>query len=323
MNNTTEVKINHSLQKHYSLEPQITWYWCLRITISAITILGNGFVVVLITARRSLQVTCNWFILSLAVSDFCVGLFVTPTGLACSYWVRCDWRPQLVFYNFFLFASTLNLWAMTYDRYNAFVCPLKYITRMTTKRTVIIISLPWIISLLASFIRLLWLYDKTLRAKVDIYYRIIIDLWFGMFSCLLLVAIYVRILAIIGKHSRHVASQRAQLSFNTNNRMKCRNERARISAKILGAVIALFVACYVISIYVSFCSNFKLCSASTNVQIASILMVHVNCAVNFIVYALLKKDFRGELRRLFKCENEVFPTIRGISLTRLSRRSRH
>ena len=316
MNNTTETTINHSLQKHHSLEPQITWYWSLRIIISVITILGNGFVIFLITSRKSLQVTCNWFIISLAISDCCVGLLVTPTGLACSYWVRCDWRPQLVFYNFLLFASTLNLWAMAYDRYNAIVCPLRYITRMTTKRMIVIISLPWLTSLLASSIRLLWLFDKNLRAKVDIYYRIIIDLWFGIFSCLLLALIYVRILLIISKHSRHVASQRAQLSFNTTHRLKYRNERAAISAKILGTVISLFVACYFMSIYVSFCSNFKLCSASPNVRIASMLMVHVNCAVNFIVYALLKKDFRAELRRLFKCENEASATVRELSLTR-------
>lgn len=301
MNNTSEIRN----QPYYSLEPQITWYWSLRIIISVFTILGNGFVICLIATRKRLQVTCNWFMLSLAVSDFSVGFLVTPTGLACSYWLRCDWRPQLVFYNFLLFASTLNLWAMTYDRYNAIVCPLRYITRMTTKRILIIISLPWSISLLASFIRLAWLYDKNLRVKVDVYYRVLIDLWFGIFSCLLLVVIYVRILLIIGKHSRHVVSQRAQLSFNTTHCVAYRNERERLSARILGVVILLFVVCYVISIYVSFCSNFKLCSVSPNVHIVSMLMVHANCAVNFIVYALLKKDFRTELRRLFKCENDT------------------
>lgn len=320
MNNTTEIR-SQPLQKHFSLEPQITWYWSLRIIISLITVLGNGFVIFLITARKSLQVTCNWFVLSLAVSDFCVGLVITPTGLTCSYWAKCDWRPQLVLYNFLLFASTLNLWAMTYDRYNAIVCPFKYITRMTTKRTLILISLPWMTSLLASSIRLSWLYDKNLRTKVDTYYRVVIDLWFGMISCLLLVVIYVKILLIIRKHSRHVASLRAQLSFNTSSRIAYRNERERLSAKILGAVISLFVACYFISIYVSFCSNFKLCSPSANVSIASILMVHVNCAVNFLVYALLKKDFRTELRRLFKCENEVSAAeVRGFSLTTVNGR---
>ena len=320
-NNSTQIS-SQRLQKHFSLEPQITWYWSLRIIISLVTVLGNGLVIFLITARKSLQVTCNWFVLSLAVSDFCVGLAITPTGLTCSYWARCDWRLELVFYNFLLYASTLNLLAMTYDRYNAIVCPFKYITRMTTKRTLILISLPWITSLLASYIRLSWLYDDALRTKVDTYYRIVIDLWFGVFSCLLILVIYVKILIIIRKHSRHVTSLRAQLSFNTSSRIAYRNEQERLSAKILGAVISLFVACYFINIYVSFCSNFKLCSPSLKLSIAAILTVHVNCAVNFLVYALLKKDFRTELRRLFKCENEVTAAeIRGFSLTTVNGRS--
>ena len=322
MNNTTEIR-NPPLQKHSSLEPQITWYWSLRIIISLVTVLGNGFVIFLITTRKSLQVTCNWFVLSLAVSDFWVGLVITPTGLTCSYWARCDWRLELVFYNFLLFSSALNLWAMTYDRYNAIVYPFKYITRMTTKRTLILISLPWITSLLASSIRLSWLYDDDdLRTKVDTYYRAVIDLWFGVFSCLLLVVIYVKILIIIRKHSRHLASLRAQLSFNTSSRTAHRNDQERLSAKILGAVISMFVACYFINIYVSFCSTFNLCPPSSNVYFASILMVHVNCAVNFLVYATLKKDFRTELRRLFKCGNEVTAAeIRGLSLTTVNGRS--
>lgn len=319
MNNTTEIT-RQPLQKHLTLEPQITWYWSLRIIISLVTVLGNGFVIFLITTRKSLQVTCNWFVLSLAISDFCVGLVITPTGLTCAYWARCDWRLELVFYNFLLSASTLNLWAMTYDRYNAIVCPFKYITRMTTKRTLILISLPWITTLLASFIRLSWLYDDS-GTKVDSYYRAVIDLWFGVFTCLLLLVIYVKILIIIRKHSRHVASLRAQLSFNTSSRIAYRNEQERLSAKILGAVISLFIACYLINIYVSFCSSFKLCSPSSNVYIASILMVHVNCAISFLVYALLKRDFRTELRRLYKCENEMTAAeIIGLGLATINGR---
>ena len=313
------------LDRHYLLEPRIAWYWTIRTIISAFTILGNGFVICLIATRKRLQVTCNWFVLSLAVSDFCVGLLVTPSGLACSYWFRCDWRPQLVFYNFLLFASTLNLWAMTYDRYIAIVCPLTYITRMTTQKITVIISLPWSISLFVSFIRLVWLYDKNLRKKVDIYYRVLIDLWFGMFTCLLLVVIYVRILVIVGKHSRHVASQTAQLSFNRTQRSTHNyGERERLSAKVLGAVISLFVACYCLSIYVSFCSNFELCSMSPYLPIVSMLMVHINCTVNCFVYALLKKDFRVELRKLFKCENELFiaAEVEGLTLNTFNRGSR-
>ena len=289
------------------LEPQIIWYWSVRIVIAVFTLTGNGLVICLIATRKHLQVTCNWFVLSLAVSDFCVGLLVTPTGLACSYWMHCDWRPQLVFYNFLLFASTLNLWAIAYDRFSAIVHPLTYIMRMTKKRIITIITSSWSISLLASFLRLAFLYEGNLRASgLAKYYRVLIDLWFGVLSFILLVAIYVRILVIVGKHSRQVSSQRAQLSFNAIHHKVHGNEGERLSAKILGIVIAAFVACYVLSVYISFCSNFKLRTVSPKLSLVSLLMVHLNCAVNFIVYALLKKDFRRELRRLFRCDKDNF-----------------
>ena len=89
---------------------------------------------------------------------------------------------------------------------------------MATQKITVIISLPWSISFFVSFIRLVWLYDQNLRRREDIYYRVLIDLWFGMFTCLLLVVIYARILVIVGKHSRHVASQTAQLSLNRTQR---------------------------------------------------------------------------------------------------------
>lgn len=322
MNNTLNTT-SQPLQRHYLLEPQITWYWSVRIIISFFTIAGNGLAMYLIAANKRLQVTCNWFVLSLAVSDFCVGILVTPTGLVCSYWIQCDWRPQLVFYNFLLYTSTLNLWAMTYDRYNAIAHPFKYITRMTKKRIITIVALSWGVSLLASFIRLPFLYDINLRLKLDRYYRVLIDLSFGVFSFILLVAIYIRILSIVGKHCRQVASQITQLSFNARRRMACRNERETLSVKILGAVILLFVACYFLSVYISFCSNFKLCIVSPDLSMASLVLVHLNCAVNFIVYALLKKDFRGELRRLCRCENDVFPSEgRGLSMSIVNRASK-
>lgn len=289
------------------LEPQIIWYWSVRIVIAVFTVTGNGLVICLITTRKHLQVACNWFVLSLAVSDFCVGLLVTPTGLACSYWMHCDWRPQLVFYNFLLFTSTLNLWAIAYDRFSAIVHPLRYIMRMTKKRIITIIASSWSISLLASILRLAFFYDGNLRASgLAKYYRVLIDLWFGILSSILFMAVYVRILVIVGKHRRQISSQRAQLFFNAIPHKVHENEREKLSAKILGILIAAFVACYVLSIYISFCSNFKLCTVSPKLSLISLLLVHLNCAVNFIVYALLKKDFRRELRRLFKCDKDNF-----------------
>lgn len=321
MNNSSGIQ---SSERHYSLEPKIAWYWSARLIISVFAILGNGVVIFLIATKKRLQIICNWFVLSLAVSDFCVGLLLTPTGLVCSYLFPCDWRLQLAFYNFLLFASTLNLWAMIYDRHHAIVYPLTYLTQMTTRKITVIISLPWSTSGLVSFIRLLWFYDNTLRKEIESYYRVFVDLFFGLFSCLLLVIIFVRILMIVFRHSRSAASQAAHLSFNQTFRVKYKYKRERLSAKILGAVLCLFVVCYSLSIYISFCLNFKLCSPSPQLRLASILLIHLNCAINCFVYALLKKDFHTELRKLLKCDSElnIAAKVEGVGLNIFNRTSR-
>ena len=296
--NNTSAATPHLSTKYILLEPQVTWYWSARVVISILTILGNGLILFLIATKKRLQVTNNWFVLSLAASDFCVGLFVTPTGLVCCYWLHCDLRLQLVCYNFLLFASTLNLWTMTFDRYVAIVHSLKYVTLMKASRVRKLVAFSWGVSLFASAVRLFWLYDSNLRMAVDKYYTAVIDFCFGVLSCVLLLAAYFVVLFIVRKHTSLVASQKAQISYNHRHCATRRKERDRLSARVLGAVVGLFVACYFLSICVSFCRNFKLCSFHRNVGILSVLLVHVNCSVNFIAYALLKKDFRDELKSL-------------------------
>ena len=311
---------NNSLSSnHFLLEPIDTWYWIIRGIIAILTIAGNGLVVYFIVFKRRLHVTNNWFVLSLAISDFCIGLFTTPTGLACTFQFRCDWRIQITFYNFLLLASTLNLWAMAIDRYLGIVYSLRYTSLMTTTRVISMVAMSWGISFLAAFVRLFWLYDSQRRKTIEKYYRVAIDLLLGVFSCVVLLFIYLRILFITRKLARQTATQEKDVNYNhaAPDVQKChRQSRRNSSARVLGSVVLLFVLCYSISIYVSFCSNFKLCSVHPLVSIISLLLVHCNSAVNFAVYALMKNDIRLELRRLCRCGNSMDITqSREFSLT--------
>ena len=69
---------------------------------------------------------------------------------------------------------------------------------MTTKRVFAIVAVSWGISLLAAFVRLIWLFDVriTEKIKIDKYYRVVLDVFFGIFSCVVLLVIYLRILFI-------------------------------------------------------------------------------------------------------------------------------
>ena len=281
-----------------SVEPTDIWYWIIRGIIAVLTITGNGLVIYFITFKRRLRVTNNWFVLSLAIADFSVGLFTTPSGLACTFQFQCDQRVQLAFYNFLVFASNLNLWGMAIDRYIAIVHSLRYSSLMTTTRVILIIAMSWSISFLATFVRLLWLYDSHLREVIEKHYILSTDIFFGVFSCVVLLTVYARILCISRQINRQSAAQVNQVIYNHALSVSARRAQRNSSARVLGCMVLLFIVCYSLGIYVSFCKNFKLCSINSLVASLSLLLVHCNCAVNFVVYAFLKSDIRMELMNL-------------------------
>ena len=81
------------------------------------------------------------------------------------------------------------------DRYIGIIHSLRYTSLMTTKRVFAIVAVSWGISLLAAFVSLIWLFDVriTEKIKIDKYYRVVLDVFFGIFSCVVLLVIYLRI----------------------------------------------------------------------------------------------------------------------------------
>lgn len=93
----------------------------------------------------------NMFIVSLAIADLIVGLFVMPIstvyiftadwrfGVAvCQIWIGIDYTAST--------ASILNLFILSLDRYWSVTSPLKYIRKRTKKRAVFMITGVWLLS---------------------------------------------------------------------------------------------------------------------------------------------------------------------------------
>ena len=96
-------------------------------TLSIITAAGNGFVIFLVAKSRRLHSSANWFVLSLAVADFIVGIAVFPSSYFCNKQsMACNSRVYMAFFWFFLHSLVTNLCTLTWDRYIAIVHPLKY-----------------------------------------------------------------------------------------------------------------------------------------------------------------------------------------------------
>lgn len=73
------------------------------------------------------------------------------------------------------------------------------------------------------------------------------------------------------------------------------------SIAVLGSVIGFFVLCWSFDTVISFCTKLEICIISDSLFRVSDLMIFVNSAINPLVYSLLKKDIKRELRSLWCC----------------------
>nr|QIS92878.1 putative octopamine-tyramine receptor I [Homarus americanus] len=117
------------------------------------TIVGNVLVILSVFTYRPLRIVQNFFIVSLAVADLTVAVFVLPFNVAysiigkwifgihlCEMWLTCDIMCCT--------ASILNLCAIALDRYWAITDPINYAQKRTLKRVLIMIGLVWTISVI-------------------------------------------------------------------------------------------------------------------------------------------------------------------------------
>lgn len=278
------------------------WFWVIGWFPTALAVIGNALVVWLITTRRRLRTTANSFIMSLAVADFCIGFLLFPTLFTCERWrVSCTVHHERVissFLSFIIHTSATNLCAMTTDRYIAITLPLKYITYMTPKRSISIITAAWL------FPAVVWIIYTLLShylgaSSIVFAVNILVKCVFEILPAVLLIVATIHMLWIVRRHKKEISNLLADLRFNnhTNQRSPSvvRRSPEACSATVVGVVVLVFVLCYCFETYFSFC---QVCPLIL-VDIVLLFLV-INAAANPLAYAFLKKDIKREVQALFK-----------------------
>uniref|UniRef100_A0A182NG28 G-protein coupled receptors family 1 profile domain-containing protein n=1 Tax=Anopheles dirus TaxID=7168 RepID=A0A182NG28_9DIPT len=144
--------------------------FCLLIVI---TVVGNTLVILSVLTTRRLRTVTNCFVMSLAVADWLVGIFVMPPAVIVFVveswqlgWILCDiWISLDVL---LCTASILSLCAISVDRYLAVTRPLTYSKRRRSKRlALLMIFVVWLVALAITCPPILGWYDqdrKTLQS---------------------------------------------------------------------------------------------------------------------------------------------------------------
>nr|WRV86328.1 ser-7 [Meloidogyne graminicola] len=168
-----------------------------------ITILGNlGVCAAILLVRKLKAQPANLLLISLALADFCVGLFVMPLAaiyvledrwifgeILCRFWVTADLTLCT--------ASILNLCAISVDRHLAVTRALRYSALRTRRRICLYICIVWLGALLVSAAPLALLpfpkIEKHCQVSQNRFYQIyatIISFWC---PSLIMVIVYVKL----------------------------------------------------------------------------------------------------------------------------------
>ena len=130
------------------------WYSPLYPAVSILATLANSLTIAALVHNPKGQTAHSKFIMSLAVSDCCIGTYCLVESVI-DHWLYFDLNPEMfrclyifgiAFRNFSLLATLFNLLALGVDHYIAIVKPLHYNRIMSRFRTNFIIIIIWISS---------------------------------------------------------------------------------------------------------------------------------------------------------------------------------
>ena len=118
-----------------------------------VIVVGNMLVIIAIATEKALKNIQNWFIASLAVADFFLGLIIMPFSLAneiMGYWIFGYWWCDIYSAMDVLLctASIMNLCLISLDRYWSITQAVDYLKKRTPARAALMIALVWLLSAL-------------------------------------------------------------------------------------------------------------------------------------------------------------------------------
>ncbi|XP_078342453.1 trace amine-associated receptor 8b-like [Oculina patagonica] len=279
------------------------WFNIFGWFFSIVTATGNGFVVFLVAKNRRLHSSANWFVLSLAVADFGVGVVVFPSSYFCyNSGVSCNSRVHMAFFWFFIHSSVTNLCVLTWDRYIAIVHPFKYNTATTRRRPGMVILITWLVPFAISLTLFVGMYATESETALKVL-RLTGVSAFDIISCVLLFYAVVRILVVARRHWREESAMELQVQCNhscnePSEPANSRRHRKHSTAPFVIALVVFFLGCYAVVNYLVLCIAFSCHKVSDNAGKVVTFLLVLNSAVNPLVYAFLKRDIKMEISRV-------------------------
>ncbi|XP_063069399.1 trace amine-associated receptor 13c-like [Engraulis encrasicolus] len=295
--------------------PVYVVYYVCAVLVIITTVFGNLLVIISVCHFRQLHTPTNVLLLSLAVADLLVGLFVMPlefTWLIESCWVfDVSVFAFLFFFSFQLTcASVHNVVLIAVDRYLALSNPFMYTKQITVKLSVIVALLNWLFASSYNFTLLycngFFTHALTLcPSELPIFMN---EVWSWVdfvivfaLPCSMMFVLYLKIFAIARKHAIAIRAANAQGNPNNRQAHNVPKRSERKAAKVLGILVCVFLCCVVPYYAASLLAEFVSGDIFDYVLNGTSVMLYLNSLLNPIIYALFYPWFQKSMKLILRC----------------------
>ncbi|XP_051731295.1 trace amine-associated receptor 13c-like [Ctenopharyngodon idella] len=275
--------------------------------VSLLTVCGNLLVIISVSHFKQLHTPANILILSLAVSDLLVGVFVMPLYL--SWLIESCWTSGPVMCSVFYFVTfqatsvsvhTVSLIAA--DRFLALSYPFVYSEKISPTVICIATLFNWLFSFFYNF-TLLFINgnftDVTCPGEcvsfVDEVSSLIDLLVVFLMPCTLIIILYTHIFVIVKKHATAI---RALQVHNSTSKNRVSDKSERKAAILLGILVFVFLLCllpyYICSLVIPYDRTDLF-----YVRDVTVIFFYLNSTINPIIYALFYPWFQKSLKLIF------------------------
>ncbi|KAL2082686.1 hypothetical protein ACEWY4_022504 [Coilia grayii] len=303
------VSINSTCLKIYSSMATYVSLYAFAAAIVIFTVCGNLLVIISVYHFKQLHTPTNVLILSLAISDCLVGLFVMPVHSmilieSCSLF-GSNFCALYKMINFQLtFVSVYNISLIAVDRYFALSNPFVYSKKVSLFISFIIVIHVWIVSL---FYNCALLYfngnfkskcpDKCVPYVNEVWSTVDLMVVF-MFPCATIIILYLKVFFIARRHAvliRAAQKDRKRLDVqNSGDSMRLERKAARV----LGILVSVFLIC-LIPYYICMMLMDVLAQSYDRVVNTMLTLFFLNSTVNPIIYALFYPWFQKSMKLIF------------------------
>ncbi|XP_051259296.1 trace amine-associated receptor 13c-like isoform X9 [Dicentrarchus labrax] len=298
--------LNTSCRKPVQHRADTIFLYILLSCISLLTVALNLLVIISISHFRQLHTPTNLLLLSLAVSDFLVGLLLMPLQILFvgGCWFLGSLMCGLFYYASFILttASVGNMVLISVDRYVAICDPLCYATKVTQKRVQICVCLCWTCSVFYNGVILIDFFKHPNQFN-SCYGECVLVINFitGAVDVLLtfvgpiaaIIVLYMRVFVVAVSQARVMRSHIAAVTLQGSVSVTAKKSE-RKAARTLGVVVVVFLICFCPYFVPSLVGKDR--SSSVIFSIFSVWLLYCNSCFNPMIYAFFYPWFRRSMK---------------------------